>query len=741
MAEKPAVADEGSFRNLAETRRQVIRMIKNPYERQPDDPESVEREDFICGIIVTTVKAATGPNGDGSFDAGCGRMKLVKITCDGHCDLTSRVEVVWNEKEQIIPADITKLYCAKRHYETGMWIVEPDQEDIAASDATSTTSTTTTPHLLACDGLCKYLANSSLQWELVSDPIPCVPTTSSSTSSTTSSSTTTGSPTSPTSTTPDCNRCSSTTSSSSTSSTTSIAPTTTTVGPCHCSFPTFCPTFEGQCTYTYCTSGFTSNAFNVPCSTSTTTNTSSTTTPTCPEDLVCSGSGCHWVGHYLGWTKVDDDCVNCLCSIPVAAPDPCATAFTSCVYPVPTTTVPCSGTCTFMLIPGVGYISLNSTCENRTRLPCLCPLPPLPPPGTLNCGVATTNCEEGTTTTPHPCSPTTSVPPTTTGSPCGGPCRWIQNLSDATDWTRLSGSCTGGCLCTKPDHQPYDSCEIALTPCISYPTTTTTTTSTTTTSSTTTNGECTGTCLFTYNSGWNLTSNTCINYGTACQCCEPSDVGSEDEERITACNPGATNEAACSTTPSCELTACQWQCERYFNGGDPFDDGNYTYFWQIQSPDCVTPCVCTEPLGTCQNSNLFEFRNSTCTPGTTTAAPTTTTSTTTTPAPGSWYCANPIDCDPVTGSGNFGCFLEPSSFHCAGPYATMEECEAAGCPTTTPGPDGKCCCYDDFNALQDCFDITEAECIALAVDLTYATTVWNGADTCLDGCDDPYTPP
>lgn len=699
---QPVLTDLASMRLIRDALRKIQRTPENPDRGMTDyDSSSGDmRDDVLCGVVITRVKPANG------LDMGCGRVKIVNISCDGHCTVTERVEVVWTPRPTSIAVNPEKVYIIVRDYVSGVWMIEGDEADAADSDSTSTTAEpTTTPHPIQCEGVCRWVANADLQWE-AENPEVCVPATS---TTTTPGPTTTPDPEAPTTTssttTPDCNRCSSTTTTGEpTSTTTTTEPTTsstTTEAPCACEFPTFCPTIVGQCTYTNCLSGIvSSNQYPLPCSTSTTTGAPTTTTePTTTPACGCPTYPCGWklVGGIYYATGPDPCGDRCVCARP-AAPSglvsQCSEIETDCIF-VDTTTPnpPCDTWCAYAQVDNEYHTIFDpSNCGTYEEDPtCWCPPPPPLAPGE-HCAVLRIRCRSGLpggpTTTPDPCTSSTP-PPTTTPDDCGL-CRFIPMDMEAGTWMPAGGfSCTGGCYCLEPDHPPYDSCEIAETPCTGYPTTTTTTTGAPTTTTTTeeppttTNGECPGTCLFTWNVGaneWLATSNTCLDPGVTCWCCPPEDPGEEGDTYTTYCAPGEDFSGACNTTPACEIP-CMWRCERTLVGEDPFDPDSYHYFWDLQTPGCDSPCSCNDTLLlTCNNSRLFQYRSSNCENGF---------STTTTMDPSIGACC-------VWNGSGFTCFSDLTSAGCFGaagdgavPYEwfsgepCLDQCASL---TTTPAP-------------------------------------------------------
>ena len=414
-------------------------------------------------------------------------------------------------------------------------------------------STTTTP-APACTGECKWTwVAASNAWTLTTDGCEVTTTTTTTTTTSDPSTTTTVNP---------C--CTSTT-------------TTTTANPCQCTYPRFCGTSDGDCTYTFCS---TSEIPEPPIACTTTTSTTSTTTTTCDCNTTTTtvapagcADGCDWAwlpnsGGSFSWNLVTNGCtsVDCYCPQPDDTPAECSYLHTDCVQTTTTARPPCAGVCIFWWTGG-GWVATEVSC-NTSSLHCYC-LPPTVDgnecaPILMPCGSPSGDVETTTTTTQAPCascytsSTTTS---TTTTGPCQSNCTWRWSES-GNAWSLIANPCNPSCSCRQPAIDGHDDCEVTQTPCRSG---TTTTSSTTTTTTTTTTSTTTTTTTTTTTSTTTSTTTTCPPAGAPGTC-----EGSPD---LTCCVYVCTETGWEMTTNNC--AGGDEQCFDANEGGcDPCGPGN-----------------------------------------------------------------------------------------------------------------------------------------------------------------------
>ena len=576
------------------------------------------------------------------------------------------------------------------------------------------TTTTTVPwDEPECTGQCKWVANASLEWTLDTDSCGSAttaePTTTTTAepdpSSTTAEPTTTTTPCCPvhvilttstttadpssTTTTPDL-----TSTSTSTTTTTTPEPTTTTTeAPCQCLYPTFCPTQEGECTYTYC--GAPDASTEPDCGPTTTAAPTTTTTCDCESTQLpapCQ-AGCDWIGlpgdmGWYWWQKTSGCSADCPCSSPAGDPT-CATAHTDCVPIPPVTPTPatCGGLCEYecayldVAQTKTGWVLVDVSCHRTGSISCSChgPTQPCtcgenaavpcvaPPTSTTTAAPPTfTDCQLKCFTTTTTAGPTTT---TTIGCETGG-CKW-RSAGAGLGWTKEDDTCPDACPCLYPDDPPPDACSTQLAGCFGTtapPTTTTAEPTTTTTAEpTTTTTAAAGYCCLAENCLGPYTEAECTGLGGTWY--------ATVEECAAACIPTTTAPPSTTTTLECVGSTCQLKC-----------DGSY---WQPFLDLCLAPCVCHgvshyqgEPClpeefgqtdaGSCETSTTGPPTT------TTTAAPTTTTTapgTTTTAEPVGWCCTN-------------GCYSGYTQSECDGLlgtwYPTLETCVAScSSPTTS----------------------------------------------------------
>lgn len=337
--------------------------------------------------------------------------------------------------------------------------------------------------------------------------------------------------------------------------------TTTTDNPCDCMLPDFCPTEEGQCTYTRCARGSIEYPDElIDCHTTTTTSTTEEPLGGCcdytdPENPEC----------YFGFTSQEDcdsehegsqfeegvDCGEINCSVP----QPTTTTENPCDCNTTTTECPCDLGCDWIYVPIQGWNKIRDDCGSC----CSCG----PPDGDFDeCVVYTTPC---------------LIPPEPPPPPkyCRGGCVYYY-FGPMDRLIFISSDCDGSgvtsCTCVQPE-TPGDPtfCGYVTSPCQTPATTTTeeplcancyTTTTgepTTTTTTTTTTTECPGDCFFECNEedAWVFVSSTCESEG--CSCYQPLYPCEEDcEVYRTGCYVGTTTTGEPTTTtttteePLCE---------------------------------------------------------------------------------------------------------------------------------------------------------------------------------------------
>jgi len=687
----------------------------------------------------------------------------------------------WEDKDDSLEYQANTKIHIVQHPQSQRWFIMRSHGSTATTTTTadpSAPTTTTTFAFEPCTGECKFIwDNTAYHWNLDTDG--CGPTTT----TTPNPSSTTTSTADPNTTTTECGQCPSTTSTADPSSTTTIAPgctglctwhwdetgvewvsdsdpcdpgcpcsaplvngfydgqpattnctgttttaapttttsstTSTTPHPCACMYPVYCGTVDGECTYTQCASGYVAPVVSCTSTTigptTTTCDCNTTTTPT-----PC-GSGCTWITLNDVWVKTTDDCWSCGCSYPTIFPACNTCTSTVCNPPPPPIQYRCTGTCYYLPVanlygPGTmgWWLQPSSVCSDPgPGKTCSCVPPSLPPPSIPCDGtcpqVGSSPCQVSVTpTTPDPCSvcyPTTTT--TTTPNPCGNGC--IYEWNGSSSWIIQSSSCTGGCSCSYPLYDGHDSCETIRRECI--PPTTPPPTTTTTPTPTTTTACCPSTCGSGSDECQKLVCESGVYVATSCVC------------------SGATYDSNYLGTPC--VTEGDNICVR-----------------------CI-PTTTTTTTGAPTTTTTEEPTTTTTeTPTTTTTEEPTTTTTTLGPCAGTCTCNCDIGMppDPVSDgcTGEEPCYcLFPElctesgielSFPCGTTTTTTTTTTAAPTTTTTTGPDGKCCIYDEFDALISCSDIPLADCIALVDNITVHTTEWNGADICLSGCDDPYTP-
>lgn len=477
--------------------------------------------------------------------------------------------------------------------------------DAFVTELTTTTSFPEFPGSQICLGECKYIWDEPTGvWEL--DTNNCQ--TSTTTTTTTTSSTTTGGAET-TTTTPACvcgdPKVQNTT-------------TSTTTGVCECTYPIFCGTTDGDCTYTPCSTGDTTPTVECITTTTTTTCDCNTSTTAGPDKVGC----CHWValpnaqGGWF-WSLVGNDCANtCICVEPTIAPN-CNEAVNDCFIPAPSNgQVPqtCTETCIYWWIPELLRWHLTSSnCGNFSI--CTCTEPSYAgedcTPVEVPCQFP--NGEAGPDDSCWQCYPTTTSTTTTPG-PCDTGCLWQWS---GTAWVLESNTCLGDCSCLPPSHDGRAVCEVAHTPCV--PATTSTTSTTTTTTSSTTTPACTAwTCSFWCDcpcgdAEWDPAANgglggyTCVSDGSS---------GIVTDRGM----PWCAGEAGCDCVP-------------YYNGTPyplytPCDD---IYGSTGGNASCPPPLSCNQFSGSggCQDTP-DPLTTTTCPPGSTTTTSTTTTTTTTT---------------------------------------------------------------------------------------------------------------
>jgi hypothetical protein len=501
--------------------------------------------------------------------------------------------VVYNVREEAIPplAPPHESYVLVHADSSGRWVCEVPELPVAASPSVSTTTTSAPMSALAeCAGTCKWNWSIGQQaWQLADDG--CGPTT---TTSTTSTTTTTSEPCL-------CPVATSTTAEPATSTST-VEPTTTTTStttttptpPCHCVYPAYCGSDEGECTYTMCASGYSEP--HVECTTTTSTTTTScdcNTTTTAAPDPECTN--CQWFSHpLLGWYQTFNGCQgNCFCQAPGSGSE-CSLESTPCIsfpdIPLP----PCDGKCQYICVPGDGWWLVDAGCPGSSSDGlCLCTPPSVP---CEICGAPLeTNCQvPAAPTTPAPCdgcySTTTSTTTSTTPDPCGGGCLWQGSTSGA--WSIQENECAESCECLPPSYEAHDDCETARTHCYGQPTTTTgeptTTTTTTTTTSTTT--------TTTAAPFW------CVDNNDSLDCEDVSCLQSAEMPEFVCGGPFETDECegACDAPATTTTTEApdQWYCCGLINAASCIQAAGcgvleYRSGPHVTEADCSAACATT----------------------------------------------------------------------------------------------------------------------------------------------------
>lgn len=529
----------------------------------------------------------------------------------------------------------SEYYIVIRREKFGRWLCEYPNAAGGGGPLASTTTTTstTTPNPFVdtiCRGACRWVWNAAGQY-WVPDGDSCERTTTT-TSSTTSSTTTTS-----TTTTPD-TEClcpptssTSTTTTSSTTSSSTTSSTTTTTPDCHCAYPTWCGSTDGECTYTSCTDGVVD--VQAPC-TSTTSSTSTTTCDCATTTTLALPPGCVECCYanlpVYGTVLIGSDCngPDCHCPGPPAVGF-CEIACVSCVYETTTTTRQpdpfCNGDCIYYFLPDVfgpgqgAWVLYEDNCQGQGT-PCYCSPPSFNgnfcAPTTVQCQRPATSTSSTTSTTPPPCwqcytSSTTTSSTTTTQPYCGAGCSWQWGGSS---WGLTSFGCDPGCTCFPPNYSGQDTCHTARSECGDATTTTTTTTTSSTTTTTTTSST--------------TTSSTTTTVAPV-YCCEklpemPSTVdpfcsehcamdgilatfstGTSSERFIACyenCPPTTTTTTTTTTTPAgpCVGGMCNW----IWNATDKE--------WVLDSDNCPGGCGCDGTVPGSNGSEPFEERSEPC---------------------------------------------------------------------------------------------------------------------------------
>ena len=373
-----------------------------------------------------------------------------------------------------------------RNYESGV--------NLAGSNATTTTTTTTTPAV--CSGRCKWIWNLADEiWELDSSNCGTATTTTTSTTTTAGSTTTTVAL--------DCECVSGTTTTTNTS--TSTTTTTTTASPCSCSYPAYCGTDDGECTYTNCVAGYVTTTLECTTTTSCDCNTT-TTTPDC--------SGCsNYICTPTGWVLVDDNCTG-LCAAEVPTSDCNFGSSGSCSgLGGISAGYGCSGECIYIYYDALNdWYFAYGNCSSTVDSSCYCQKPSYTG---LNCARATTYCQSSHEIDPcQRCYSTTSTTTTTPPTGCTGDCKFDWDAS-IEKWILISSTCTAGCTCLTPSIAGVDECEVIWTKCAPSFTTTTTTTTTAAVCCPTAEGNCFYSFNFTTRL-WSLTIDNCTALGCTC---------------------------------------------------------------------------------------------------------------------------------------------------------------------------------------------------------------------------------
>lgn len=328
-------------------------------------------------------------------------------------------------------------------------------------------TTTTAAELVVspvCTGTCKWLATVDLTWTL--DNNGC--------GTATPPTTTTAAPT--TTTTSDCESCDPEV----VATTTTAGPTTTTTAAeCDCLYPTFCPTVEGQCTYTQCTMG----AINSP------PDCGPTTTTSCDCGSVsdpCGSTNCQWIAFNGQIRLVTNGCPtngDCRCQPPVIGLD-CTLVDTPCLLPPVDGTPPCEGSCLYQWIGALDVYLLGAFECTDIGDACTCQPPSSPPCASDECCAVLVPCistvpTTSTTVYSH-CERICYGEPTTTTTAADvtcatGGCQFIADGTTA--WIGpLANDCPASCPCDVPPRDPLDTCEVYQSPCVTPPPPTTTTT-------------------------------------------------------------------------------------------------------------------------------------------------------------------------------------------------------------------------------------------------------------------------
>lgn len=394
-----------------------------------------------------------------------------------------------------------------------------------------------------CLGRCRWEEDNGL-WTLADDG--CSNRTTTTTTTTEEGTTTTD----------ECRCPSDATSTTTTSTTEEVSTTTTEEADCGCLYPTFCPTEEGECTYTYC-----SRVPNLPeCVDAT------TTTPDCSEcpDRGICGNCCEWVfipPPGTGWTKISDTC----------AEDGCP----PCIHP--NWLCPCP--------PCPDYLG---TCEGVT-----CNSPPDPVPFTCSGSLGTGGFGAtggGAGGTP----PGQSTGGTGPGSPphcffggCGPGCAhwWVPQVAA---WVQMYNQCGQFCVCNAPSAPGGDECASYGSSCsptrnLTCPRGCLTTTTDGGTSTSTTPGDgCDQGCKLGWNGEeWEELENRCGDCGcgpsppAGTALCEVSrvpcvgttttdggttDDGTTDDGTTDTTEGTTTTPTTTTTTPGCESVSCSVSC-------------------------------------------------------------------------------------------------------------------------------------------------------------------------------------
>lgn len=442
---------------------------------------------------------------------------------------------VYNIYPEYVPTNRPYVRIEREKY--GRWLAA--ERFLVVGTATTTTAgpatTTTTPE--PCEGRCWWIAQDGL-WH----PHPEHETTCELVTTTTTSTTTTEAPDGgvdclcPTTTT--------TTSEPTTTSTTTTSDPIETENPCRCIEPRFCPTEDGQCTWTICSQGYVDP--NVDCIATTTTTTGAPTGSCCyfdsgVEDFVCDDNLTEYqcLNETMGSDPVWTEGYSCE---DAGCPDPTTTTSTSTTFDCNTTTTmwDCSLGCDWVWIPwgGGGWHKVADYCPDVIPAYCSCSPPAAPPEGGDECPTAHTPCVIPT--------------PGSSSSSCSGNCTWYW-IGPLQSFYHVSSYCYGinvpACWCATP--LPPDDpefCGPVVEPCRSPTTTTTqapnpcyTTTTETTSEPTTTTTQCPGRCIWKWDEleeEWIKETDTCPE---GCSCVRPVYTGTYDCEVLeTHCFAGTT---------------------------------------------------------------------------------------------------------------------------------------------------------------------------------------------------------